>query len=254
MTAIYRERQLEIELLATTALVLNPRNARRHSRRQIKKIARTISNLGWAAPLIIDEMSVVLCGNGRLEAALELGLQEVPCVRITDLSEPEKVALAIADNKLGDESGFDDAMLKSLLTELTSIDFEMELTGFDAGEVDFRVDGPAGPVVADPADAVPLVEEGTPAVTRSGDLWLLGRHRLICGSALDETAFESLLKGELARMVFIDAPFNVKISGHVSGLGKISIASLLKHPERCQPRSFKTSSWRLRTGSLRNTA
>ena len=220
MSSEFRKRQLAIELLATTALVPNPRNARKHPRRQINKIARSIETLGWATPLVIDEDNVVLCGNGRLEAAKELGLVEVPCVRLIDLNEPEKTALALADNKLGDGSSFDDDMVKSLLTELASIDFDMVVTGFEAGEVDFIVDGPAGAVSADPADEVVEIDEGTPAITQSGDVWQLGRHRLTCGSALDEAVYAKLLKGDLARMVFVDCPYNVSIPKHVSGLGK----------------------------------
>ena len=219
MLNIRRNRQLVIELLPIRTLKPNPDNARRHTRRQIKKIARVIDNLGWAAPLIIDECGVVLCGNGRLEAAFELGLEEVPCVRIVDLSRAEKTALALADNKLTDDSTFDEAKLNSLLAELASGGFDMGTTGFDYGEIDFRVDGPAGAVTADPADAI-LPEAPRGAVTRPGDLWRLGKHRLICGSALDGALYEKLLAGAMAQMVFVDPPYNVRIAGHVSGLGK----------------------------------
>lgn len=220
MTSFQRRHHLEIELLPTSSLIRNPRNARRHSRKQINKLARVIAKLGFAVPIIIDELGMILAGHGRLEAAIELGLREVPCVRLTGLSEAEKTAFALADNRLGDDSTFDDAMVKTLLTELTNIDFEVELTGFDTGEIDFRVDGAPGQQIADPADAVPTMPPAGAAVSKRTDLWQLGPHRLFCGSALDNASYEKALGDELAQMVFTDSPWNVPVLGHVSGLGK----------------------------------
>lgn len=220
MTSSHRRHDLEIEVLPTTSLTRNPRNARQHSRKQINKLARTIAKLGFAVPIVIDEHAMILAGHGRLEAAIELALMEVPCLRLMGLSDAEKTAFALADNRLGDESKFDDAMVKQLLTELTDIDFEVELTGFDTGEIDFRVDGAAGQVMGDPADRLPTLSGAGASVTCRGDLWQLGDHRLLCGSALDEVSYKTVLNGELAQMVFTDSPWNVPIEGHVSGLGK----------------------------------
>lgn len=219
MNFTFRNRRLEIEYVATLALLANPKNSRRHTRKQVAKLIHAIGAFGFSSPLVIDENNVVLCGNGRLMAAQQMGLSELPCVRISDLSEAEKIALSIADNKLGDESTFDDAALQTLLIELKDLSFDLTTIGFDTGEIDFRLDGAAGSVMVDPADA-PVSVKTAEAITRAGDLWQLGDHRLLCGSALEAASFERLLNGEQAEMVFIDPPFNVPVLGHVSGLGK----------------------------------
>ena len=213
-------RDLRIEQLPISSLTPNPRNARRHPRKQINKLSKIIAKLGFSVPIIIDEDNVILAGHGRLEAAKELGLPEVPCVRLSDLSEAEKIAFSIAENRLGDESTFDDAAIKGLLIELTGLDFDATLTGFDPGEIDFRIDGPAGSILGDPADLPLAGSNDKPPVSRSGDLWRLSDHRLFCGSALEEASYRAVLEGELAQMIFTDSPWNVPIQGHVSGLGK----------------------------------
>lgn len=220
MNYIPRRTQLQLEHLSVTSLTPNLRNARRHPRKQINKLAKIIDKLGFSVPIVIDEAGVILAGHGRLEAAIELGLAEVPCIRLTDLSEAEKIAFCVADNRVGDESTFDDAAIKGLLIELTDLKFDTTLTGFEPGEIDFRIDGAAGAVLGDPADLPPAGLSDAGPVSRTGDLWLLGGHRLFCGSALDADSYVTLLDGELAQMVFTDSPWNVKIQGHVSGLGQ----------------------------------
>jgi len=215
-----RERpDLRIEYLATSALTPDPANARRHKSKQITKLAAIMSELGFSSPIVIDETGRVLAGHARLLAAKLLGMLTVPCIRLTYLSPAQKKALALADNKMSDESDFDDTLVRSILLELTDLDFNVELTGFDTGEIDFRIDGVAGSTSEDPADSY---DEPTdqPAVSQRGDLWLLGRHRLLCGTALEGSSYGQLLSADRAQLIFSDPPYNVRIDGHVSGLGR----------------------------------
>jgi DNA modification methylase len=146
-------------------------------------------------------------------------LEHVPCVRLTHLSPEQKQAFAIADNKLGDLSCFDDETLRSVLRELAQVEFDLEVTGFDTGEIDFLFDGSTG-TISDPADAFAPPEPHQVAVSRTGDLWRLDQHCILCGSALDAAAYQRLLGEDRAHVVFTDPPYNVPVQGHVSGLGR----------------------------------
>jgi DNA modification methylase len=165
----------------------------------------------------------VIAGHGRVLACAELGLTEVPTVRLEHLSEAQTRAFMIADNRLTENSEWDERLLAEQLKELSTLelDFSLEATGFEMGEIDLRIEGlTPEPERDDPADALPEVQTG-PAVTRPGDLWLLGSHRAFCGSALEEGAYTALMQSETAAMVFTDPPYNVRIDGNVSGLGAI---------------------------------
>jgi DNA modification methylase len=210
---------LTIETVSTDTLVPDPRNARRHPAKQIAKLASSIRAHGFCNPIIIDENNQLIAGHGRLEAVKVLGLTSVPCIRLTHLSAAQKTALALADNKLGDLSDFDGKKLKALLLDLTGADFNVELTGFDTAEVDFCIDG-AGDEAGEAADAVDAPDDSRPAVSRTGDLWVLGDHHLHCGDALDAASYDRLLGESRAAMTFTDPPYNVPIKGHVSGLGR----------------------------------
>jgi DNA modification methylase len=211
---------LAIEYLATTSLTPDPKNARKHSARQIGKLARIIADYGWSSPIVTDEERVVIAGHARLAAAKSLGMIEVPCVRLAHLSAAQKKALAIADNAMTDASNFDDRVLREVLLELTDLNFDMELTGLEMGVIDFVIDGGSGEAQSDPADIVAAPDHASRAVSQSGDQWQLGQHRLLCGNALDPLAYEHLLGDDRAAMVFSDPPYNVPIDGHVSGLGR----------------------------------
>jgi 16S rRNA G966 N2-methylase RsmD len=217
---------LKIEYLATTALTPDPNNARRHTDRQIKQLCHIIGELGWSNPIVVDEACLVIAGHARLEAAKRLGMQTVPVVRLTHLTPAQKRALAIADNKMTDESDWDGEALRLELVKLADLelDFDVELTGFSTGEIDIIIDG-GQTSTHDPADVFEEPDTDKPAVTQPGDLWQLGSHRLLCGDALDEVSYEQLLGGARADMVFSDPPYNVPVRGHVSGLGRH------KHPE-----------------------
>lgn len=217
------EAPLAIAHLPIARLQPYPRNARTHSRRQIAQIAASIDEFGFNNPVLIDEANVIMAGHGRVEAARKLGLETVPCVRIEHLTDAQKRAYILADNKLALNAGWDPEILSIELQHLTAIDldFDVTITGFEMPEIDVLLGG-AGKVqgTADPADDVTEVASG-PAVTRPGDVWLIGRHRLMCGDARDPAAFARLLAGERAQMVFTDPPYNVKIDGHVCGLGGV---------------------------------
>ncbi|MEK7343828.1 MAG: DNA methyltransferase [Pseudomonadota bacterium] len=212
--------RLEIEYLATSALTPDPRNARKHSAKQIAKLAHIISEFGWSSPIIIDELNMVLAGHARLQAAKSLRMTDVPCVRLPHLDAPAKKALAIADNAMTDASSFDDSILRETLIELTGLEFDLDLTGLEMGVIDFLIDGSPSDAPMDPADLIEAPNSDQPAITRSGDLWLLGEHRLLCGNALEPDAYQTLMGDERASMVFSDPPYNVPINGHVSGLGR----------------------------------
>jgi hypothetical protein len=213
----------QIEYLSPGALKPTRRNARTHSRKQIRQIAASIERFGFTSPVLIDEGAVILAGHGRLEAAKLLAMPSVPCMRIENMSEADKRAYALADNKLALNAGWDDELLAIELQDLMAADlgFDVGITGFSIAEVDRLIDGLAPVEDGDPTlDALPdprLV----PARCRPGDVWQLGAHRLICGDARDRQTVHDLMDGELAEMAFTDPPYNVAIAGNVGGLGKI---------------------------------
>lgn len=197
------------------------RNARTHSKKQIRQIAQSIEAFGFTNPVLIDERRTILAGHGRVEAAKLLGLGEVPCLRLDHMSEDEKRAYVLADNKLALNAGWDEELLAAELGALVAsdLDFDIGLTGFSIPEIDgvFAAVEPQEP--GDPEDD--LVPDAAPRRVRPGDLWQLGRHRLICGDARDRDVIDLLMGGECARMVFSDPPYNVPIDGHVGNSGKV---------------------------------
>ena len=205
---------------------LKPRatNPRTHSPKQILQIATAIRRFGFTNPVLVDEDNGVIAGHGRLEGAKQVGLAQVPTVRLSDMSEAEIRAYVIADNRLAENAGWDRALLGLELQYLSEldIDFDVTVTGFDLPEIDLLI----GELTLadnenDAADAVVEVAAG-PAVTRLGDVWCFGdAHRLICGDSTKQETFQRLLGDARAQMVFTDPPYNVPISGHVGGLGTI---------------------------------
>jgi hypothetical protein len=187
-----------IHLAAAVAVAINDGERNGHTPRQIKQIARSISVFGFLIPVIIDEASRVLVGAGRLMAAMELGSTEVPTVQVTHLSEAQKKAFTIADSRLSEIAKWDDRVLAEQLKELSivNLDFDIEVTGFDMGEIDLRIESLNLDIdETDPADVLPEKATGKP-VAQTGDLWTLGRHRLLCGDALDPTAYVKLMRGK----------------------------------------------------------
>lgn len=219
---------LAVEIRPLASLRPWKRNARTHSRNQVRQIADSIETFGFTNPVLVDEAGSILAGHGRVEAAKLLGLATVPCVRIEHMSEAQKRAYVLADNKLALNAGWDEDLLAKELGELADLqhlDFDISVTGFSIPEIDSLVDGLEPQEEGEPeADVLPPLAEGDP-ICRKGDVWLLGPHRLICGNALVPAVVDQLMDGAQARMVFTDPPYNVAINGHVSGLGKV------QHPE-----------------------
>lgn len=210
--------------IAPSRLVPHPDNPRTHSKDQVKKIAASIKRFGFRNPVLIDEENNVLAGHGRLLAAAELKLDSVPTLLLANMSEAERRAYIIADNRLAECAGWDEDRLASELARIASLDgaLDLALTGFEGGALEKLLEmasiGPAGP------NDVPEINSRRPAVSRTGDIWLLDKHRLIVGDALDPAVFEALMGGEVAQMVITDPPYNVPIDGHVCGLGKVKHA------------------------------
>jgi DNA modification methylase len=209
---------LLIEQTPVASLKPNPKNPRRHSDQQIKRIARAIETFGFNAPILIDHKNNVLAGHGRLLASLKLGWATVPTIKLEHLTEAKAKAFSIADNRLAEMSSWDDPLLVEALKELSELelDFDLDATGFEIGEIDFRIEetGKGPEADQDIADALP--DMAPTAVTQAGDLWLLRDHRVFCGDALDARSYESLMNGERAEMVFSDPPYNVPIDGYAN--------------------------------------
>jgi hypothetical protein len=202
----------------------NPRNPRKHSRRQIKKLARIIQHQGCNVPLLLDRYDNLLAGHARFEACRLLGLTEIPTICLEHLNERQAQAFMLADNRLAELSEWDDRLLAEHLKELSlALDFEIELSGFEVGEIDLFIESlnSASEKEPDAADALPQMPTSKLPVTRAGDLWLLGEHRILCGNALEESTYVVLMNGKFAAMVLSDPPYNVRIAGNVSGLGRI---------------------------------
>lgn len=194
------------------------RNARKHSKKQVRQIADSIREFGFTNPVLIDEDMTILAGHGRVEAAKLLGLETVPCLRLSEMTEAQKRAYVLADNKLALNAGWDDDLLAEELGALQELQFDVSLTGFSIPEVDALIEGLAPEEPGDPADDAPAADG--PPRCRPGDVWRLGPHRLVCGDALDPAVADLLMGEERARMVFTDPPYNVPIDGHVGGSGK----------------------------------
>ena len=202
----------------------DPNNARRHSKKQIRQIAHSIEVFGFNVPVLVDAELKVIAGHGRLLACREIGITEVPTLRLDHLTPAQVRAFMIADNRLTEIAEWDDQLLAQQLNELSllDLDFNIEVTGFEMGEIDLRIaslEDMADPA-DDPADAVPEVSAGPP-ITKLGDVWLLGGHRILCGDATDLADFAALMGQERAAVAFTDPPYNLVIDGHVSGLGAI---------------------------------
>ena len=159
--------------------------------------------------------------TAALRAAKRLGIKTVPTVRLEGLSEAEVRAYVIADNRLAELADWDDEILAIELQALVALDFAVEVTGFETAEIDLLIDGLEAPGTADEGDRIPMVDRSASRVAQVGDLWLLGRHRLLCGDATQEESYKRLMAGEPAQMVFTDPPYNVPVDGHVCGLGRI---------------------------------
>jgi DNA modification methylase len=212
-----------IESARVDALVPYAGNARRHSKKQVRQIAGSISEFGFLVPVLIDEKGMVLAGHGRLEAAKLLGLEHVPVVRASDLSEPQKRAFILADNRIAQNATWDQRQVAVEFQSMIELEplFELTVTGFEMGEIDSAIEILSGGDEPDSIDDL-VAPDASRAVSKTGDLWALGPHRLLCGDARSEVSYRALMAQDLAGVVFSDPPYNVPINGHVSGKGKHS--------------------------------
>lgn len=208
-----------IVMRPTASLVKYARNSRTHDQRQVEVLAKSIQDFGFTNPVLIDGDRGVIAGHGRIMAAELLGLPEVPCIELRHLTNEQKRAYLIADNAIADMSTFNEALLAQELADLSGVGFEATDLGFDAAEVDrlmetLGVDFGAKPE-GDP-DAVP--EAPVVPTSKLGDVWLLGRHRVMCGDSTDRSQVERLMNGKKADMVFTDPPYGVDYDGgHATG-------------------------------------
>jgi len=197
-------------------------NARTHSKKQVRQIADSIRRFGFCNPVLIADDNTIIAGHGRVEAAKLIGMTEVPVRRLSHLSKDEVRAYILADNKLAENAGWDRELLAIEIQGLIDLDFDIEGLGFSTVEIDLTIGDkqPAGSEADSALDRIEPVGQG-PAVTRAGDLWLLGPHRLLCGDARSKSDVARLCDGRSATLLFTDPPYNVPIDGHVTGLGRI---------------------------------
>lgn len=208
---------MQIEVLKTGDLTPYARNARTHSEAQVSQIAASIKEFGFNNPVLIDETGSIIAGHGRVLAAQKLALKEVPCIRLSHLSPTQRKAYVLADNRLALNAGWNEAMLSLELAELKDADFDLALIGFDEMELEKLTAAPTNEGLTDP-DEVPEAPEEP--VTKLGDIWQLGSHRLMCGDSTDLATVERLMDGKKADMVFTDPPYGISIvSGNKAGGG-----------------------------------
>ena len=193
-------------------------NARKHSAKQIQQIANSIKEFGFMSPVLVNSDRQIMAGHGRVEAAKKLGMKEVPVISTNHLSEDQRRAFIIADNKIAQNAEWNNDLLSIELKYLNTVtDFDIEITGFETPEIDLITD--MDEVEED--DEVTAPEIDKPSITKRGDVWDLGEHRLICGDSTLSDTFTELLGKERAHMIFTDPPYNVPIDGHVCGLGSV---------------------------------
>jgi len=201
----------------------DPKNPRKHSAKQVRQIADSVRQFGFVCPILVDADASIIAGHGRLQAARQLGMTTVPVVQVEHLTPAQVKALRIADNKLTENGEWDQLLLGEAFQELSllEVDFSLGITGFELPEIDLAIQSLSETESSeqDEADDVPATV--ATAVSKPGDLWLLRHHRLLCGSALDAAAYQTLLDGALADFVLSDPPYNVPIRGHVSGNGAV---------------------------------
>jgi DNA modification methylase len=230
---------LQVKLVPIKWVKPNPSNAKKHSKKQLRQLANSLLKFGWTTAILVDQNGNIIAGHGRYLAALELGLTEVPVIIVSHLSEVEKRALALADNKIAANAGFDRKILAVELGELAplllEINLDISITGFETAEIDAFLTDFSDPG-QDPLDDIPHLPDIAP-VSRRGGIWLLNDHRLLCGDASSEEDIIKLMGGKPAAMAFCDPPYNVKIKTTV-GRGKIKQREFIQGSGEMTPAGF----------------
>lgn len=210
---------LAIAYRPASELKPHPQNSRTHTKKQVQAVAKSIQTYGWTNPILTDEEANVIAGHARLEAAKLLGIEEVPTICLEHMTAAQKRAYIIADNRMNEIAGSWDRDILALehqAIQLLDPTFDLTSTGFSIDDIEIMFDGQ----LASREDEVPAVDHSKPPVSKPGDLWMLGAHRLLCGDALRVESFKRLLGAEKAQMVIADGPYNVPINGHVAAAGR----------------------------------
>lgn len=218
--------ELQIKYQSLDQIRPDPTNPRLHGKRHVRQLAKSIEAFGFNAPILIDDDNQIVAGHGRHAAAVLLGLPTLPTICLGHLTPEQRRAYMVADNRLGDLSKWDGKALAGIMLELAEADlsFDVEAAGFSVGEIDLMVAAAAD----DGEDRDDVLPDPSSAITQAGDIWDLGDHVVLAGSALDDASYPALMADDQAHLVFSDPPYNVPIDGHVSGLGKV------KHREFAQ--------------------
>jgi len=212
--------ELAITHRSLDTISTNPRNARTHSKRQIRQIVASIKAFGFTNPILVDNHSQIVAGHGRAAAAKLLGMDQVPTILLESLTQDQIRAYVIADNRLAERAGWDHSILAIELQYLIAIDetFDVTITGFEIPEIDLILQEACG---KEDEDVVPDIDKTAQVITQPGDLWVLGKHRIQCGSSLVDSSLKTLMGTRRAHMAFVDPPYNVAIDGNVCGKGTI---------------------------------
>lgn len=228
---------LQVAMQPIEGLRLPARRTRKHSKKQVQQLAASIRAFGFVNPVLLGADGEVIAGAARVEAARSLDMTHLPTIRLDHMSEADRRAYRIADNRLAELAGWDRELLSLELQELEvlDLDFELETVGFEGAELDQLL---GGDIVAS-EDDVPAAA-ATP-VTRLGDVWELGAHRLACGDARDVAVYKALLGDERARMMFTDPPYNVPIAGFVGGGGVNVPREFVMASGEMSPEAFRLS-------------
>ena len=224
-----------IEMVPHASLRPNPSNPRKHRPKQIEQISQSLRRFGFKGALIVTDDGLIVSGNALWEAAGKVGLDDVPIIRVSFLGDAERRAFALAHNRLAELSEWDEALLAAELEFLFEQDYDLGVTGFDLANLDLGV------VEATESEPpVELPDANDIRVSRPGDLWLIGPHRLYCGNARDAASYEALLGDERATLIFSDPPFNVRIVRNVSGLGRKTHGEFLEASGEMSPAEYTT--------------
>jgi DNA modification methylase len=233
-----RRSKLSIEYVPLRALRPSEKNSRLHTKKQIAKLARAIHDFGFLIPVLIDAESRVIAGHARVEAAQTIGWSEVPCIRATYLSEAEKRAFAIVDNRLAEDSTWDFQVLAKEFEFLQAEGIDLQTTGFEIPEFDMVL-AATRPAAMDPNDDKIPDLAPTRVITEPNNIWVLGEHRLLCADARRPESFSVLLGGSRAQVVFVDPPYNVRIRGPVSGKGRVKHGEFAEAGGEMTPAQFE---------------
>ncbi len=230
---------MQIEQIEVSKLIPYAKNSRTHDDAQVAQIAASIKEFGWTNPILVDGDKGIIAGHGRLMAARKLGMDKVPVIELKDMTDAQKRAYVIADNKLALNAGWDNDFLTLELKDLENEGFDLSLTGFDEKELDALLNVIEGTEGLTDEDDVPEVPEEPK--TKLGDIYILGNHRLMCGDSTSIDAVEKLMDGDVAELVFTDPPYRMEVEGgsnQLVGRAAAKLGEMIKHLCEFDPVAF----------------